>query len=72
MFGEILNKTRKEKGISAQKMAKMLGISIRTYRYYESEHSYPPLPVFEKIADILGVSTDYLLGREHSPEEFAD
>ena len=67
MFGQILNKTRKEKGYTAQQMADMLGIAIRTYRYYESEQAYPPLPIFEKIANILEVSTDYLLGRPNLP-----
>ena len=68
----ILNKTRKEKGYSAQQMADMLGVSIRVYRYYESEHTYPPLPVFEQIADILDVSTDYLLGRVRQFGESSD
>lgn len=67
MFGIILNKTRKEQGYTAQQMADMLGVSIRTYRYYESEQAYPPLPMFEKIANVLGVSTDYLLGRSSLP-----
>lgn len=72
MFGLILNKTRKEKGYSAQQMADMLGVSVRLYRYYESEHSLPPLPVFERIADILDVSTDYLLGRKRPHGDIFD
>lgn len=64
MFGKRLNLTRKLKGFTAQKMADQLCLSIRTYRHYESEHSYPSLETLVKIANILDVSTDYLLCRD--------
>lgn len=64
MFGARLNKTRKEKGYTAQQMADMLSVTIRTYRHYESEHSYPSLNALVQIADILDVPTDYLLCRD--------
>lgn len=64
MFGTRLNQTRKDRGFTAQKMADMLSISIRTYRNYESEHSSPSLESLVKIADILNVSVDYLLCRD--------
>lgn len=64
MFGKRLNETRKSKGFTAQKMADLLSVGIRTYRHYESEHSYPSFETLVKIADILDVSTDYLLCRD--------
>lgn len=64
MFGQRLNHTRKSKGFTAQAMADRLSVSIRTYRHYESETSYPSLDTLVKIADILDVSTDYLLCRD--------
>lgn len=64
MFGKRLNQTRKSKGFTAQKMSEFLSVSIRTYRNYESETSYPSLESLVKIADILDVSTDYLLCRD--------
>lgn len=64
MFGKRLNETRKTKGFTAQKMADLLSVTIRTYRHYESEHSYPSLETLVKIADILDISTDYLLCRD--------
>ena len=64
MFGKRLNQTRKSKGFTAQKMSEFLSVSIRTYRNYESETSYPSLEALVKIADILDVSTDYLLCRD--------
>lgn len=64
MFGQRLNQVRKTKGFTAQKMADLLSVSIRTYRNYESETSSPSLEALVKIADILNVSTDYLLCRD--------
>ena len=64
MFGQRLNETRKRKGFTAQKMADSLCVGLRTYRHYESEHSYPSLETLVKIADILQVPTDYLLCRD--------
>ncbi len=64
MFKSRLNETRKKKGYTAQQMADNLGILIRSYRKYESGDVMPPLDTLVKIADILDVSTDYLLCRD--------
>jgi len=64
MFGKRLNETRKSKGFTAQYMAAHLSVTLRTYRNYESEHSYPSFNTLIKIADLLDVSTDYLLCRD--------
>ena len=68
MFGEILNKTRKSKGITAQQMADHLNISLRSYRYYESNDRQPSYDTLVKIADKLDVTTDFLLCRTHPGE----
>lgn len=64
MFHSRLNQTRKQKGITAQQMADALCINIRSYRAYESADRVPSLDILVKIADILDVSTDYLLCRD--------
>lgn len=64
MFSERLNKTRKEKGFTAQYMANALQTGIRNYRKYESGDAKPTLDGLVAIADILDVSTDYLLCRD--------
>lgn len=64
MFGQRLNETRKSKNITAQKMADSLQIALRSYRMYESGNRFPSLDMLVKIADILEVSTDYLLCRD--------
>lgn len=64
MFHIRLNQTRKARGITAQQMADQLCINIRSYRAYESADRSPSLEMLVKIADILKVSTDYLLCRD--------
>lgn len=72
MFPERLNKTRKEKGFTAQKMADLLNVGLRTYRHYESGHSSPNIYMLSQIADILDTSTDYLLCRDDFLAKHAD
>lgn len=72
MFSNRLNKIRKSKGITAQQMADFLYINIRSYRAYESATRSPSLEVLVKIADILDVSTDYLLCRDDFLSKHAD
>lgn len=71
-FGERLNQTRKEKGKTAQNMADMLGIGIRSYRAYESNTREPYYETLVKIADYLDVSTDFLLCRDGFLAKHAD
>lgn len=63
-FGTRLNQARKERGRTAQDMASMLGIGLRSYRAYESGDREPYFDTLVKIADSLDVSTDYLLCRD--------
>lgn len=72
MFGKRLNETRKFRGFTAQKMADILCVGLRTYRNYESESSYPDFEKLVKIADTLDVSTDYLLCRDDFLSKHAD
>ena len=44
-------------------MAAALGVTTRHYQRYEAGVSEPNLEALAKIADILGVPVDYLLGR---------
>ena len=64
MFSSRLNAVRKEKGFTAQQMADFLQIGLRSYRNYESNDRQPSLQLLVHIADILDVSTDYLLCRD--------
>lgn len=72
MFSQRLNQVRKERGISAQKMADLLHTGIRNYRKYESGDAKPTIDGLVQIADILEVSTDYLLCRDDFLAKRAD
>lgn len=58
-----LKKARKDKGVSQAEMSKILALSPNTYRNYEQGIREPNHTILCKIADFLGVSVDYLLGR---------
>ena len=66
MFHERLNAVRKSKGFTAAQMAEALGIGLRSYRNYESAAREPSLDTLCSIADLLRVSTDYLLCRDEA------
>ena len=56
-LGKRLKAKRKEKNISAEYLAKELGISVSTiYRYEDSSILKIPVSTFEKMCDILGTN----------------
>lgn len=57
---------RRNKKISQSEMAKYLNVVTDTYRNYETGRTEPTLDTLIKIADILDVSIDELLGRERN------
>ena len=64
-FGNRLKKLRKEKGLTQQNMADMMGITMRNYQRYEYGDINVPATTLNFFADYFGVTADYLLGREH-------
>ena len=64
MFSERLKQARKARGLTAQQMADALGTGLRNYRKYESGDARPTLDGLVIIADMLEVSTDYMLSRD--------
>jgi transcriptional regulator with XRE-family HTH domain len=63
VFGNRLKKLRKEKGLTQQNMADMMGITMRNYQRYEHGGINVPATTLNFFADFFGVTTDYLLGR---------
>ncbi len=61
---------REDKDITQTKMAEKLNISQRTYSRYENADSLMPLDILVQIADIHGVSIDYLLERTDVPRMY--
>lgn len=67
MFPERLTHMRKKRKLTHQNMADSLGITRQGYGYYENGKREPDLNTLQKLADMLGTTTDYLLGRTDEP-----
>jgi transcriptional regulator with XRE-family HTH domain len=61
-FGARLAQVRKDAGLSQRDLAAQLGISARMVAYYEAQTDHPPARLLPALTEILGVSTDQLLG----------
>lgn len=62
MFSERLRLLRENSGMTQIEFANKLGVAATTYRNYENTSREPNYDTLVKIASVLGVSTDYLLG----------
>jgi len=67
IFPERLKEARKAKGITQKTMAEYLDMTEQAYQKYEYAMREPNHEITVKIADILDVSVDYLLGRTDNP-----
>lgn len=68
MFSENLKSARQAKSISQKDIAKQLFITQQAYAKYETGVSSPNPEMLLKIAEILQVSADFLLGRGETAE----
>jgi transcriptional regulator with XRE-family HTH domain len=62
-FGERVTSLRKAIGLSQNDLGKKVGTSGDIIGKYERNEVKPSIEVASKIADCLGVSLDYLLGK---------
>ena len=60
---ERLKRLRQSMHLSQKQLARLLRVDRSTISSYESSIRQPPLDTLSRIADVFGVSTDYLLGR---------
>lgn len=61
-FGKNVAITRKRKKLSQVELAKKVGTIAVTIGRYEREEIKPSIDIASKIADVLDVSLDYLVG----------
>lgn len=62
-----LKKLRKEKGFLQDDVARYLGLTRPAYSHYETGRRIPDADMLEKLADLFGVTTDDILGRNTQP-----
>lgn len=67
-FSEVLKELRLEKDVSQKALGKVLDISDRNIRFYESGEHRPDFEGLLLLADYFQVSLDYLVGRSNSKE----
>ena len=65
-FGKRLRQIRKERKLTQEEFAKILGTSKQILSRYEREDRSPRIEVVRKYAEALKVSADYLLGDEEA------
>lgn len=64
MFRDRLKQLRKQKGITQEELARVIGVERSAVGQYEGKRGVIPSdPVKIKIAEYFGVSIDYLLGK---------
>ena len=63
IFNERLRALRKEKGWTQPQTAEKLSIAYRNYQRLEADGNTPNFANLVQIADLFGVSMDYLAGR---------
>lgn len=63
-FGATLNDARIRYGWTIPETAERLGVSARQVLRYEDGSSQPTLPVVVRLADVLALSVDEVVGRE--------
>ena len=70
-FGENLKKLRKQKGYSQVRLAKELHYGSTAIANYESGRNEPSFAVLIRLAELLDVTVDELIGVEETAEEAA-
>lgn len=63
-FGGILRELREKKGLTQAELGVILGVAGSTVSKYEKSPNPPDGSMIRNISDKMGVSCDYLLGRE--------
>ena len=63
-FTERLRNARKSRGLSQAELAQRAGLEPSAVSHFEAGRRQPSFHNLRKLADSLGVTTDYLLGRD--------
>ena len=63
ILAERLRVLRAEKKLTRKAVAQHLNVVERTYQRYEENEREPIASVLVQLADLYGVTTDYLVGR---------
>ena len=63
-IAEMILRYRKERGLSQGEFGALLGVSAFAVSKWEREICYPDIFLLADISDLLGVTTDEILGKD--------
>lgn len=66
-FGIRLKALRSKYGLTQKDLAEIIGTGVESIAGYERNYRYPPVERLMKLARVLHVTPDYLLGIEDAP-----
>lgn len=65
-FQNRLRRARKQKNMTMEQVAKLIGVAKSTYANYELSYREPSVATIQALSAVLGTSADYLLGVTNS------
>lgn len=68
VFCERLKAARKGRDLTLEQLGSQLDVTKQTVSRWEKGERYPALDVLYTIAEVLDVSSDYLLGLSNNPK----
>lgn len=71
-LGQRIKKLREDKDMSQVELGKLVNVGNTTISQWESGKRSPDIETVKKLANIFGVSSDYLLGRTNDPTPAKD
>ena len=66
MLNQQIRLLRQARGISQVELAKQLGVTKQSISNWENDNIQPSIDMFKQLAQVFSVSTDYLLGLDHT------
>ena len=70
-IGDTIKKLRKEREITQEEFAEVLGVSCQSVSRWENDTCYPDIELIPTIAAFFGISTDKLMGVDEAAEKEA-
>lgn len=67
-LGTLITQKRKEMNLTQQELADILNVSSKTISKWETNRGFPEITIIPKLAKVLGVTTDELLGAIEAQE----
>ncbi|MGM9884689.1 helix-turn-helix transcriptional regulator [Streptococcus hyointestinalis] len=69
MLKDNLKKARLKAGLTQKEVAERLGVAQQQYARWEQGHRNPKIEVLDKLAEIFGITTNALKGRDDGLED---